>query len=764
MRGARHEWVGRANVKWSCVPVLGLAAFLCAGCGPAEADGRRPVPAAPDAQAPTTGDDGVTAWSPADFALPARARARLAVDPKAFGSIEVVVGDDDALSVPVADGLIRDRSAPPAPGRPVPVSEACDGLSSLSATDQLRRLEQTPCSDAFVTQFVAEPMALIDGFALAVGSTTTSDRLWQAAYAAHTAGRFRFEPPILDQLIVRLESAVQDCTGSYRCRDWTTWILDPMREGGMYTCPDVRDLGEPALRATLPYGDYACAERMAAQLAIVASETTVRHLVDMARSHATGWARRNALRTLGRFAERGPTSPPGRAVIQTLGHEVATVAADTVASAGLESAVHDAIWLLDSFFHPYFDVQDALRATALDDTVDTTLRFRAIAAWSRLAWAKSHALPDVDLGFIERALAYADPWVRAQAAYTAERLTETQLPSTARRRIVEALDAALGQEDDLSARVYQARALDRLIGGDRAVEVQTAFERKALPRAATSGAVTLRTGLDEAELPYWLERLEDVQAAFGRLLNDADPVVDDPNPHWTVIVFSNRDDYRAYMQSFVGFGAHSGGLYIESKATLYTYQRSASESDYTLEELLQHELTHGLTGRFVFSGVWGDPGYHDEPKGWLDEGLAEVMAGLQPDADEPFPLREVPLRQLCDAGPARLNDMLTRRAGYDQAGTFDYASAWSLVYYLVHHEPDALSRIVASYRDGQYRLAEFEAISGLSLGALQADWHQAVDGWCARRVTAGRSVVRHFFEADSDASSTASARLGATSR
>ena len=134
-----------------------------------------------------------------------------------------------------------------------------------------------------------------------------------------------------------------------------------------------------------------------------------------------------------------------------------------------------------------------------------------------------------------------------------------------------------------------------------------------------------------AELGPLADLLDAERAAFPMVLGGAPfdtAVASDPNPTMTLVVFATRAEYQEYMESFVGYGSAAGGLYLERVGTLYTWQRTPAESRFTLEELIQHEYGHYLQGRHVYPGLFGDPGDFDQPRGWADEGFAEVLAGL----------------------------------------------------------------------------------------------------------------------------------------
>ena len=281
----------------------------------------------------------------------------------------------------------------------------------------------------------------------------------------------------------------------------------------------------------------------------------------------------------------------------------------------------------------------------------------------------------------------------------------------------------------ISTRLPTPHLHDDTGGGPATVDtLRLAFETATLPNRARHGPFTLKTSLPQAELADLLAHLGSVERSFRRRLPDTRALDGDPNLQWTVVVFGDRATYATYMRAFIGAGAHAGGLYVEREGTLYTFQRSTDDGPYSLHELLRHEVTHALAARFLFPGVWGEPGYHREPLGWLDEGLAEVMAGV--DDNDSIRPRAVLLRRLCDRPPTRLVNLLDLRTGYEKPGTFDYATAWSFVYFLHQQAPEVFGRLIASVRSGTYRRSAFDAIAGVNGQDLEARWHAAIHTMC----------------------------------
>jgi hypothetical protein len=284
----------------------------------------------------------------------------------------------------------------------------------------------------------------------------------------------------------------------------------------------------------------------------------------------------------------------------------------------------------------------------------------------------------------------------------------------------------------LAARAAIARARDRLAGETVLFDaLRTDYETLALPHTMSAEGVTLRAGLPPEALPALLAEVERVRAAFTRAVGSTSsaPLPGEDAP-LTILIFARQGVYRDYVQAFTPFTVDVDGTYDEASATLLTHARSPAQSANTLEQTLRHELSHVFTGRALFAGRWHSPGYHAEPKGWFDEGLAELMAGLDAQG-EPAP-RPAQLSRVCAQPPPRVHDLLARREGYDRFGRFDYDGAWALSFFLLRERPDALQRIAAAYRDGSYRLAAWPRLVGEPANELEAAWHRAMAAWCRR--------------------------------
>jgi hypothetical protein len=614
----------------------------------------------------------------------------------------------------------------------------CDGLADVGTEIQVAIIERDlACIPAFVAALEADPWTFLEAFYLLIGSDAATDELFSIVYDELRFDRFRFTPDVVDDLFANLPAAVASCHDQYRCEDWADWILSRLYVGGMFLCPETAGLGADELILSVPYGGYWCTEALAEALAPLATSDTITDLLDLLVTHTNGWSRRNAARVLGRFAGRSSSDNAGALVLVTRAQDVTNTLLGVLQSDTEEDVLHDVIWVLDSFFYPLWSMLADLQRLSLDSRFSSELRFRAAAAVARLLSAHTGVLPQTDVDYILAALQTDDSWVRAEAAYICETLNSHHLSPSIEAQLIAGLQAARAVENELHAQVYIARALDHFNGNTALFDqLLVDYETSHLANTASGSGILVRSGLPSADLPPFVSLMEDERAAFFDIMGSPfDTLVPgDPNASMTLFLFATMDEYQEYMAAFVGYGSQAGGLYIEAEGGLYTYERTPQQSTLTVEELVQHEFGHYLQARHVFPGLWGDPGYFDEPKAWADEGMAEYLAGLSLDGSGGYTptLRQVHLSTICSASYRSLDSLLAQRAGYDEAGTFDYANGWAFVYYMISNRMTSVLSLYGAYRDNTYSLSSFATIAGVtSLSVLEADWHGAIAGWCS---------------------------------
>ncbi len=133
--------------------------------------------------------------------------------------------------------------------------------------------------------------------------------------------------------------------------------------------------------------------------------------------------------------------------------------------------------------------------------------------------------------------------------------------------------------------------------------------------------------LDVAKAMY--DAIQEVESQFYRKSGSLEPVPGDTNEVLTLVIYGSPQDYWSYQPFLYGLSTNNGGIFIEGWGTLFTYDRTPSQSIYTLEELLRHEYTHFLDSRYLITGSFGEAGtlYEGNRMVWYNEGLAEYLVG-----------------------------------------------------------------------------------------------------------------------------------------
>ena len=176
---------------------------------------------------------------------------------------------------------------------------------------------------------------------------------------------------------------------------------------------------------------------------------------------------------------------------------------------------------------------------------------------------------------------------------------------------------ALAEHDD----TYQYDVED-LTAGLRALVLPNTF-------VFDEGKFIIETALDYEQSLSLYEASQQVKAQFFRLMGDHSAVIDDDNDTLTAVVYGTRQEYADYNGLLYGISyPNSGGVYIESFGTFFTYERLPTESSFTVEELFRHEYTHYLQGRYLIPGDWGiHQIYQNNRMVWFEEGMAQFLSG-----------------------------------------------------------------------------------------------------------------------------------------
>lgn len=162
-------------------------------------------------------------------------------------------------------------------------------------------------------------------------------------------------------------------------------------------------------------------------------------------------------------------------------------------------------------------------------------------------------------------------------------------------------------------------------------EVKSELKAQLLPKITTfdKGKIVFNYGgkVDEEKIKklYWAQK--EVRSQFFRLIQNDEPIEQgNADDILNIVIFNSPKEYE-FNRIINNLSTNNGGLYIEGQGTFYTYERTQSESIYTLEDLFRHEFTHYMQGRYLEPGLWGGKLHSNDRLTWFDEGQAEFYAG-----------------------------------------------------------------------------------------------------------------------------------------
>ncbi|WP_028534792.1 collagenase [Paludibacterium yongneupense] len=245
------------------------------------------------------------------------------------------------------------------------------------------------------------------------------------------------------------------------------------------------------------------------------------------------------------------------------------------------------------------------------------------------------------------------------------------------------------------------------------------------------GDRVFESSLSRAEVEPLYYATRQVEAQFRRVTGVTTPVARDPNRKLTLVIYPSRQAYRDYQIILDELSVDNGGIYIESLGKLFTFQRSRQDSWLSLEELVRHEYTHYLGGRYLREGLYGSTALDDrlDRMPWFDEGLAEFLTGA---TRERIDVRANMVRGLADGWPRshRAPDYLMDFAYSD--GWKHYLSAALWFNHLQQRAPVALQQVFSAVRrtdaaafdrwvteQGTLQAAPFKSFVGEQVGRLR---------------------------------------------
>lgn len=597
------------------------------------------------------------------------------------------------------------------------------------SNDIIKISENNECLEPFIDKLIFSPDEFLDSYLAMVSDPALTDLLFLSSYS-RLSGDFRFNAQNVEELMQRLPGEIDKLGAHSRRQDWQNWILARLKIGELYKCPDNSDLSFLKSLEVMRYGDYYCAGHMFDLLANHEMLNSLDEIINIVSNGSNDWSRRNAVTFLGTIANQHDTKAY-QLFIQSRSY-IESIIINRLETETSEQVIPNLIWLVDDGLFPLFDAESKLISLSQNRSYSDDIRFRSMRALTRMK-SQLEEVSEQTIKLICESLKSNNSWVRAEAAYMAQTLI-TKLSSEQKEYIFTQLLNSYELEKILHASVSIAKALDAISPANRVDSIKSDFESENLNSSYGDKSVKILSGLSKSELPPILELTKNVRSEFFGLLgsNFISPVYADVNQNITLKIFADKEIYQEYMNAFIGYGANNGGLYVESQGTLYTFERMVWESTYTLEELIQHEYTHALVGRYIFPGKWGDIGYFDEPRAWADEGLAELLASYEWDNDGEFEISSKRLNSsVCNKPYKTLESLINQREGYDEAGLFDYNNGWIFMRYLFEKHPESAHRLFQSWRDNEYHVSDFAEIAGFnSIFAMEQEWHSYIESEC----------------------------------
>ncbi len=358
-----------------------------------------------------------------------------------------------------------------------------------------------------------------------------------------------------------------------------------------------------------------------------------------------------------------------KANIRTLLTEISSSTAflaEGFAEVRMEWAVEISNWDMPFYFVPaltqllrrYYDTPSLQNVSRVNRTETNTVYFVFLAiyrnSWLLPGWAGQYTAQMMD--------ALEDYAVRLPYNTDTGFLVLNAIYTCGHLRSSEPEAQYQGRGHAIITSAYQTRAADsapyleclinlelapynsRLLDGS-AVNIagyRTELANRLFPNTYTydGGEMTFRTPLPVDKVSKLHDALLECRAQFFRLTQAVRPADTDPNSALTLRIYGSKADYQMYHRFLYGLSTDNGGIYIESAATFYTYDRTSQDSIYTLEELTRHEYAHYLDGYYLLIPQFGGtPLYSNNRLTWHSEGLAEYVTGSRRT-------RGIPMRKL----------------------------------------------------------------------------------------------------------------------
>lgn len=201
----------------------------------------------------------------------------------------------------------------------------------------------------------------------------------------------------------------------------------------------------------------------------------------------------------------------------------------------------------------------------------------------------------------------------------------------------------------------------------------------------------------KVQLLYWATK--EVKDQFLRLVMRDTPIdgFGRKDDQLVASIFNSPEEYQ-YNWFLNEVDTDNGGIYIESWGKFFTWERTPSESIYTLEELFRHEFTHYLQGRYLCPGEWGEgPLYEGSGLTWVEEGGAEFQAGST--RADGVPTRKVMLKRLPSERTERISLDSLLNSGYE-LGSQIYTYSYVMYRFMYEQHPEIMQELFKTIQTG----------------------------------------------------------------
>jgi len=216
-----------------------------------------------------------------------------------------------------------------------------------------------------------------------------------------------------------------------------------------------------------------------------------------------------------------------------------------------------------------------------------------------------------------------------------------------------------------------------------------------------NGGIVFKTPLKSKKISKLYKGILQVKEGFKLITKISKPVKGDTNKILKVIIYGSKQDYVKYHTFLFGLHTNNGGIYIEEQGTFYTYERTAKESIYTLEELTKHESVHYYTARYLIEGFFNKTEmYRNNRLTWFDEGLAELLAGSSLRGIHFRPILARKIRR--DGKDKWMSIKNIVQSSYKKGFTF-YRYSAALLGFLMGRKPVLYKKLISSIRESKVK-------------------------------------------------------------